>query len=146
MFNLIRPGSVPQYLNHCFTSALCLQLVALIGLILTPGPAVADSGKGLPHTTSHVKHRNFGLVYDLHSLSDSSDPVAWLAQSEYPVKDEHPLGADEAPVNSKKTVEPITRKLPFWGQKIREMGFDLPLPFGVGDNFIYMEQGIESRN
>jgi hypothetical protein len=44
MFNLTRPGSVPQYLNHCFTSALCWQLVVLIGLILTPEPAVADTG------------------------------------------------------------------------------------------------------
>jgi hypothetical protein len=146
MFKLARPGRVSQYVNHCFRSVLGLQLVALIGLVLTSGPAVADSGKGLPHATSHVKHRNIGLVYDLHSLADSSDPVSWLAQSEYPVKDEHPLGADETPDTSKETVEPITRKLPFWGQKIREMGFELPLPFGLGANFIYMDQGIEIRN
>ncbi len=146
MFNLTRLGSVPQYLNHCFTSALCWQLVALIGLILTPGPAVADSGKSRPHATSRVKHINIGLVNDLHLLLDSSDPVSWLAQSEYPVKDEHPLGADEAPDKSKETVEPITRALPIWGEKVREMGFDLPLPFGVGANFIYMDQGIEIRN
>lgn len=146
MFNLTPLGRGPEYLNHRFRSALCLQLVTLIGLILTPGPAVADSGKGLPHTTSHVKHINFGLVYDLHSLSDTSDPVSWLAESEYPVKDEHPLGADKTPDKSKETVEPITRKLPFWGQKIREMGFELPLPFGTGANFIYMDQEIEIRN
>ena len=47
MFNLIRFGSVPRYLNHCFRPALCWQLVALIGLILTPGPAAADSGNFL---------------------------------------------------------------------------------------------------
>ena len=39
----------------------------------------------------------------------------------------------------KKAVEPITRKLPIWGEKIREMGYDLPLPFGVGANFVYMD-------
>ena len=44
MFNLTPLGRGPQYLNHRFRSALCLQLVTLIGLILTPGPAVADTG------------------------------------------------------------------------------------------------------
>ena len=146
MFKLTRPGSIFPYLNHCFKPALGLQLVALIGLILAPGSAVADSGKGLPDTTSHVMHRNFGFVIDSHSLSENSDPVSWLAQSEYPVKDEHPLGADEAPDTNKETVEPITRKLPFWGEKVRAMGYNLPLPFGAGANFIYMEQGIDIRN
>ena len=146
MFNLTLPGSIPQYLNHCFRSALGFQLVALIGLILTPGPAVADTAKGEAHATSYVKQRDIGLVNDLHSLADTSDRVSLLAGSEYPVRDEHPLGADETPAISKETVEPITRKLPFWGEKVRAMGYNLPLPFGVGANFIYMEQGIEIRN
>ena len=146
MFNLTCPGSVSQDLNQCFRPALCLQLVILIGLILMPGPAVADSGKGEAHTTSYLKQRDIGLVNDLHALADTSDPGLLLVESEYLVKDEHPLGADETPDTSQETVEPITRKLPFWGQKIREMGFELPLPFGVGANFIYMEQGIDIRN
>jgi hypothetical protein len=126
--------------------ALGLQLAALIGLILTPGPAVADSGEGGPHVAYYVKQRDIGLVNDLHSLADTSDPGLLLVESEYPVKDEHPLGAGEAPAKSKETVEPITRALPIWGEKVRAMGYNLPLPFGVGANFIYMEQGIDIRN
>ena len=146
MFNLTRLGKVSQYLNHCFTSALCLQFVALIGLILTPGPAVSDNGKGGPYATSYVKQINIGIANNLHSLSDTSDPISLLAESEYPVKDEHPIGTDESPDKSKETVEPITRALPIWGEKVRAMGYELPLPFGAGVNLVYMEQGIDIRN
>ena len=146
MFKLTRPGRAPQHLNHCFALVLGLQVVVLIGLILTPGPAVADSGKGEPHATSCVTQRDIGLVNDLHALADTSDPGILLVESEYPVKDEHPLGAGEAPAKSQETVEPITRALPIWGEKVRAMGYNLPLPFGLGANFIYMDQGIEIRN
>ena len=50
-------------------------------------------------------------------------------------------------MEEKKTaVEPITRKIPIWGEKIREMGYDLPPPFGAGANFVLMNQGIDIRN
>ena len=49
-------------------------------------------------------------------------------------------------VNPCKAVEPITRALPIWGEKVRAMGYDLPLPFGAGVNLVYMEQGIDIRN
>jgi hypothetical protein len=45
-----------------------------------------------------------------------------------------------------EAVEPITRTLPIWGEKVRAMGYDLPLPFGAGVNLVYMEQGIDIRN
>lgn len=43
-------------------------------------------------------------------------------------------------------MEPITRVVPFWGEQVREKGFDLPLPFGVGTNLVLMDQGIDVRN
>ena len=43
-------------------------------------------------------------------------------------------------------VEPITRALPIWGEKVRAMGYDLPLPFGASVNLVYMEQGIDVRD
>jgi hypothetical protein len=68
-----------------------------------------------------------------------------LAQSEYPVFDEDPLGEGEKLEEKKTAVEPVTRKIPIWGEKIREMGYDLPLPFGAGGNFVWMDQGIDIR-
>ena len=49
-------------------------------------------------------------------------------------------------VNPCEAVEPIKRALPIWGETVRAMGYDLPLPFGAGVNFVYMEQGIDIRN
>jgi hypothetical protein len=123
-----------------------LQLAALIGLILMPEPAASATADGEPPAAAYVKQRNIGFATDLHSLADTGDPISLLAESEYPVKDEHPLGADEAPEKSTETIEPITRALPIGGEKVRAMGFDLPLPFGVGANLVFMDQGIGIRN
>jgi hypothetical protein len=73
-------------------------------------------------------------------------PTTLLSQSEYPIKDEGPIGGDQKPDQAQAAVEPITRALPIGGEKIRAMGFDLPLPFGVGANFVYMDQDIAIKN
>ena len=69
-----------------------------------------------------------------------------LVQSEYPVLDQDASGGDEKPEKKTATVEPITRRVPIWGEQVREKGFDLPLPFGVGTNLVFMDQGIDVRN
>ena len=79
-------------------------------------------------------------------VSGDINPSTLLAQSEFPVLSEDPLGEDQKPDTKKETVEPVTNKLPIWGQKVREMGFDLPLPFGAGANLVLMDQGIDIRN
>ena len=62
--------------------------------------------------------------------------------AEFPVLDE----ADRKPEDKKETIEPVTRKLPLWGEQARQRGFELPLPFGIGFNYTYMDQGIRIRN
>jgi hypothetical protein len=42
--------------------------------------------------------------------------------------------------------EPISQFPPFMGKKIREMGYSLPLPFGVGVSFMVMRQTNEINN
>ena len=128
-----------KYVNHRFAGVLFLHLAALIGLVGTPGQAASD-------------HAEVGTYAS--NLGDNSPPVGagetnpstLLAQSEYPVLSEDPLGGDQKPDTKKETVKPVTNKLPIWGQKVRDMGFDLPLPFGAGANFVLMDQGIDIRN
>jgi hypothetical protein len=43
------------------------------------------------------------------------------------VKDRKPIG-DEIPSDE---VQPITEFIPFFGKRVKDMGFDLPLPFGI---------------
>jgi hypothetical protein len=105
-----------------------LQLLALICLCVTPGQAASNSVMGDDHILGHPP------TLDLQ------------AQSGYPAFDEDPLGDGKKAEEKKETVEPVTRKIPIWGEKLREMGYDLPLPFGVGANFTLMDQGIDIRN
>ena len=128
-----------KYMSHRFAVVLFLHLAVLIGLVVTPGQAASD-------------HSEVG-TYASYRWNDSSpvvpgdtNPSTLLAQSEYPILSEDPLGEDQKPDKKKETVEPVTRKLPIWGQKVREMGYDLPLPFGVGANLVLMDQGIDISN
>ena len=38
--------------------------------------------------------------------------------------------------------EPLVDWLPFWGQRAREKGFDLPLPMGLGLTYTYIDQDM----
>ena len=128
-----------KYVNHRFAGVLFLHLAVLIGLVVTPGQAASDHTEVGTYASSRWNNSPPVLPGDIN-------PSTWLAQSEYPTLSEDPLGEDQKPDTKKETVEPVTRKLPIWGQKVREMGFDLPLPFGAGANFVLMDQGIDIRN
>ncbi|MEO8425974.1 MAG: hypothetical protein ABI651_02565 [Verrucomicrobiota bacterium] len=41
-----------------------------------------------------------------------------------------------------KEVQPLVDWLPVWGREAREKGFDLPLPFGVGVTYTYLDQNM----
>jgi hypothetical protein len=41
-----------------------------------------------------------------------------------------------------KEVKPLVDWMPIWGQDAREKGFDLPLPFGVGLTYTYIDQNM----
>jgi hypothetical protein len=125
--------------NHRFVAVFFLYLPVLIGLVVIPGQAASD----------HTEIDTYALYRWSHSPpvpAGGINPSILLAQSEYPTLSEDPRGEDQKPDTKKETVEPVTRKLPIWGQKVREMGFDLPLPFGAGANFVLMDQGIDIRN
>ena len=134
-----------KHVNHRFTAAIFIHLPLLIALILAQGHAADDNktGGGSIAYRPHQKQ----ILPDEFPARFGSDPAPWTytAQSEYPVLDEDVIGEAEKPKEKKEVVEPITRKIPIWGEKIREMGYDLPLPFGAGANFVWMDQGIDIR-
>jgi hypothetical protein len=128
-----------KYMNHRFAVGFFLYLPILIGLVVTPGQAASDH----PEVGTYASYRWNNIPPVIFGDTNSS---TLLALSEFPTLSEDPLGEDQKPDTKKETVEPVTNKLPIWGQKVREMGFDLPLPFGAGTNLVFMDQGIDIRN
>jgi hypothetical protein len=122
--------------------AFCLQILALISLTAVPGAADPGSGKGEHYGLYQPLQRSAAL--DADSNQTSTDPAAGalLAMAEFPVLDK----TEQKPEAGEKPIEPVTRKLPIWGEQARERGFELPLPFGIGANYTYMDQGIRIRN
>ena len=59
----------------------------------------------------------------------NASPI-WLADCEKKLLD----------LRKSKELDPISDFLPFFGKKVREMGYSLPLPFGVGTSFMAMRQ------
>ncbi len=145
--------SVKRYLQNtanCVSAGLAaiflVHLLALLFLLTAPGKAVAEFTAG-DIGSSYGLSKDYRVTPgELERRSDEDYKAIRLSQSEYPIADEHPIGEDEKPSQTQKAVEPITRKLPIWGEKVRAMGYDLPLPFGAGVNFVYMDQGLDIRN
>jgi len=134
------------YLSRGIYVALVPLLFLLIGLLAVAASAEPGAEKGKhpagnpPENASTLKSTFLPLTVD-HSLS-----AHLMAQSEYPTLDQEAFGEDREAEKETATAEPITRVVPFWGEQVREKGFDLPLPFGVGTNLVLMDQGIDVRN
>ena len=144
--NVVRVRSFLHYLSQCFALAFFPAFFFLIGLIAVPGYAEPGTVKG-KHLAGYPLKQKFNVnPADLPLETDCHPSTPLLAQLEYPAFDQDAPGGDEQPEKKSETVEPITRHLPIWGEKVREMGFDLPLPFGVGANLVFMDQGIDVRN
>ena len=140
----------PRHVSNYGSAGLALNFflysTVLLGLVIAPGEAVAETVAGDSHTS-------YGLSKDY--IPSPGESALWpydnaaetlLSQSEYPIYEDDPGGEVEKPAKAQNAVEPITRKLPIWGEKVRAMGYDLPLPFGAGINFVYMDQGLDIRN
>ena len=123
-----------------------LYSVVLIGLVAAPCEALAEMAAGDALTSFGMSIEFRAIPGELEPRSDDSRTAILLSQSEYPILDDHPGAEDQKPDHPPTAVEPITRKLPIWGEKVRAMGYDLPLPFGAGVNLVYMEQGLDIRN
>jgi len=145
--------SVMCYLRHtagclssCFFLIFSLHTAVLSGLVVIPCEAAS--------IVSTPEYRSsYGLKKEPSKISGEPDSglndvrgSTLLSQSEYTINDEQLFGGDEKPDGTGAAVEPVTRAVPIWGEKIRDMGYELPLPFGAGVNLVYMDQGIDIRN
>ena len=141
----LRLAVVKKYFVHGLSVALFSQVLALVGLVVVAGQALADNARGGDCNSGYRVKRPAVAIDDPDFISSAFDPWILLTQSDDPVLAEEPFSDDEKPQEKKPAVEPITRKIPIWGEKVREMGYDLPLPFGAGANFVWMDQGIDIR-
>jgi hypothetical protein len=143
MLRFMPPTSATINLIPWFAIMLCLQLIALASLMVTPAYSEALFEKGKDYfffnQAYHRTELNSGLENSTHKFSSRFQ----LALSDQPEVDKDSSGNNENADEKKKSVEPITFKIPIWGEKVREMGFDLPLPFGAGVNFTLMNQGLD---
>ena len=135
----LRLKNFMKYVNYRFAAVLILHFPVLIGLFVTPGQTASD------YAEVGTCISNFG-GNSPPVIAGDTNPSTLFAQSGYPVESENPLGEDQKPDSKKEAIEPVTNRLPIWGQKVREMGYDLPLPFGAGANLVVMDQGIDIRN
>jgi hypothetical protein len=125
-----------------FARAFILTVVLSIGLLATAVRAQSDAvmgEKGARNSAAQIPPGSPATLSPINRLS----PL--LAQAAIPVMDEQPLDEKDLDKSDQPT-EPVTRKLPIWGEKAREQGYDLPLPFGTGVNLVLMSQDIELRN
>jgi len=144
--NKDRVQIVVHDVTHCFAAIFVLTTIFLIGLTAIPAYARSGAVQG--------KHPYGDPLMQPPAMNPADQPLMMdhplaspvLTQSSYPVLDADPLDEEDQLSENKATDEPITRKLPIWGEKAREQGFDLPFPFGVGTNLVFMDQGIELRN
>ena len=132
MLIVVRIRDFLHGLSHCCAIAMVPIFLLLFGLIPVPGYAESGAAQG-KHLTG------YGLMPT--TAVDPADPFlidhhfiesSLLAQSEYPILDHNATGENMKPEKKTATVEPITRWVPLWGERVREMGYDLPLPFGIG--------------
>ncbi len=141
----LRLSGVKKFVGRGVNLVIFCQILALMGLAMTSGQAAVDNAKSGDSNSYHLIKRPAVTSDDPEFFLSNSDPRILPVQSEYPVIDEDPLSDGVRPEDRKTTVEPVTRKIPIWGEKVREMGYDLPLPFGAGANFVWMDQGIDIR-
>lgn len=127
----------------CFFRVFFLMLILPIGQMTASVHAQSGAAKNENPAGDSVMQITPGSFEALPPIFKLS-PM--LAQAAIPVLDEEPLDERDKALLSGKPAEPITRKLPIWGEKAREKGYDLPLPFGVGTNMVFMTQDIDIRN
>jgi hypothetical protein len=144
--NVFRVRSFLHFLSHCVAIAFFLIFFPLIGLNATPGYAESGAVKDEPLSGYPVLQKRTTNPADQLLIIDHPLATPLLVQSEYPMLDQDAFGGDEKTEEKSETVEPITRWVPIWGEQVREKGYDLPLPFGVGANLVFMDQGIDIRN
>ncbi len=134
------------FLRYSPVSIFFFYLTVVPGLVAGPCEALTEVATFDNPISYGLSQEDTGINGLLDTGTGGDDLSILLKRSEYPVKDEHPSADRGKPKKKRAAVEPITRALPIWGEKVRAMGYDLPLPFGAGVNLVYMKQGIDVRN
>ena len=139
--NSIFRRSAVKYPNFCF--AFCLQVLALIGLIENPGWTEAGTVKGELFAARQPQPLSAEVETESAPIPIVPAAGTLLTLAEPPVLEETVQKQEDS---KEEKIEPATRKLPIWGEQARQRGFELPLPFGMGMNYTYIDQGIRIRN
>ena len=125
------------------TRAIILMLILPIGLVAVQVHAQAGADSTRNPDRLSTKQIPPGSPDE---LSPMIEPAPMVASAMVPVMDEDPPDQNDPGQQRDKQPEPITRKLPILGEKAREAGYDLPLPFGTGANWVLMTQNVNLRN
>ena len=112
-----------DYVSYRLIRAFFLQPVVLVCLLAASGQAASDSEYDDNRSADRVSRKPFVILKGMDPLRDDDDPPILRVQSDDPIQGESPIGEEEAPVKKKETIEPITRKLPIWCEKVRAMGY-----------------------
>ncbi len=129
-----------------FFIAFFLAYFILNTLIVTPGHAQSGAVDDAQSGENRWPKNPATISGNSPAKVDARLTGPLLTQYLPPVVDEDPQDEAVQPQETEKPIEPITRKLPIWGEKARQKGYDLPLPFGAGANMVFMSQNIELRN
>jgi hypothetical protein len=144
MMRYLRNAS--NYVSACSAFIFCLHSAVLLCLVAVPCEAAGDIPAGDLRISYGLSKEYRAIPGELAFWPVDSFTATFTSQSEYPLRDAPTAAEDEKSDKTQRPVEPITRKLPIWGEKVRAMGYDLPLPFGAGINLVYMDQGLDIRN
>ncbi|MGB5746596.1 MAG: hypothetical protein WBM69_06420 [Desulfobacterales bacterium] len=115
--------------NYVRVSLATIFLFHFVALIAASDEAVTEIAAGDNGVSYRPGKEYRAIPGELKLWSDDDHKAILLSQTEYPIRNEPSDGEDEHRYKVKKAVEPITRKLPIWGEKVRAMGYELPLPF-----------------
>jgi len=146
LVNTDRVPIVVQNMPHRSAIIFVLAFIFLIGLTAAPGDAESGDLEDKQFTGYPLMQPRTMNPADQPSIMDYPLESQLLAQSEYPTLDHNASHENRKSEKKHDTAEPITRWVPIWGEQVREKGYDLPLPFGVGANLVLMDQGIDVRN
>lgn len=76
---------------------------------------------------------------------DEQENTPWFeGDHAFPYLESGALG--EGPPGSQEETREWTHRFPIWGQQVVELGYELPLPYGVGMLAMQIEQDIELSN
>jgi hypothetical protein len=138
--------SLHKTFNHSKRQAMRMMCIFLLLVTLYPQPIFAGTGHGTaPNSGIGLDDpfpTHFSNNSDLLMREDSTD-TRLLADNPGLTNESRPAPKTEGQAEKRRDVEPISRALPIWGERARQRGADLPLPFGLGVHAMVMSQAVK---